>query len=220
MAPTSSAASAERDRVTAIYDEIAPTWDARQGFVERVLMGEAMRHALADALRGNVLEIGTGTGATFRGMVSRGTITSLTGTDLSQGMLREAKQSTAGLNVPVSLVRMDAMALAFPDGTFDTVTTSLVLCTVPDPARALREMARVCTPDGRIVLLEHVRAPNLLIALLQRLLTPMQKRMLGCHLDRQTDRLVRDLGFRVEHEETRFFDIFHLIIARPPRSSS
>ncbi len=218
MAPTSSAASAERDRVAAIYDEIAPTWDARQGFVERVLMGEAMRHALADALRGNVLEIGTGTGATFRGVGNRGTVTSLTGTDLSQGMLREAKRSSAELDVPVSLVRMDAMTLAFPDGTFDTVTTSLVLCTVPDPARALREMARVCNPDGRIVLLEHVRATNPLIALSQRLLTPMQKRMLGCHLDRRTDRLVRDLGFRVEHEETRFFGIFHLIVARPPVS--
>jgi hypothetical protein len=48
---------AERDRVAAIYDEIAPTWDARQGLVECVLMGGAMRRALADALRGDVLDV-------------------------------------------------------------------------------------------------------------------------------------------------------------------
>jgi len=221
MTPLSTAESVERDRVAAIYDEIAPTWDARQGLVERVLMGDAMRHALADALRGDVLEIGTGTGTTFRHlehMKNGGTITSVTGTDLSRGMLREARAPAAALDVPVSLLRMDAGALAFADGTFDTVTTSLMLCTVPDPARALREMARVCRMDGRIVLLEHVRARNRLIALSQRVLTPMQKRMLGCHLDRRTDRLVRDLGFRVEREETRFFGIFHLIVARPPVS--
>lgn len=206
----------ERDRVTAIYDEIAPTWDARQGLVERVLMGEPLRAALADALRGDVLEIGTGTGVTFRHLGNADGITSFTGTDLSQGMLREARVPTAALDVPVSLARMDAGALAFRDGTFDTVTTSLMLCTVPDPARALREMARVCRADGRIVLLEHVRARNPLIALSQRVLTPLQVRMLGCHLDRPTDRLVREQGFRVEEERTRFFGIFHLIVARPP----
>jgi hypothetical protein len=42
---------------------------------------------------------------------------------------------------------------------------------------------------------------------------------LGCHLDRPTDRLVRELGFRVEHEETRFLGVFHLIVARPPAPS-
>lgn len=206
----------ERDRVAAIYDEIAPTWDERQGVVERVLMGEPMRAALANALRGDVLEIGTGTGVTFRHLADSGRVASLTGTDLSGGMLREAKGAAAALDVPVSLVRMDAGALAFGDDTFDTVTTSLMLCTVPDPARALREMARVCRPGGRIVLLEHVRAPNPLIALSQRALTPLQVRMLGCHLDRPTDRLVRELGFTIERDETRFFGIFRLIVARPP----
>ncbi|HEV2066288.1 MAG TPA: methyltransferase domain-containing protein [Thermomicrobiales bacterium] len=216
MSQTVTSEHVERDRVAAIYDEIAPTWDARQGLVERVLMGEAMRRALADALHGDVLEIGTGTGATFRHLEHATAIASVTGTDLSRGMLREARSAAAAIDVPVSLIQMDAGSLAFEDGTFDTVTTSLMLCTVPDPARALREMVRVCRADGRIVLLEHVRARNRLIAFSQRVLTPLQMRMLGCHLDRSTDRLVRDLGFRVEQERTRFFGIFHLIIARPP----
>lgn len=215
-----AAASDHKDeltRVAAIYDEIAPTWDQRQGLVERVLMGKAMRASLASHLAGDVLEIGSGTGATLPFLDQRESrITSLTGTDLSQGMLAEARQTVRALGQPVALVRMDAGALAFADATFDTVTTSLMLCTVPDPARALREMMRVLKPGGKIVLLEHVRARNPLIALSQRILTPLQERMLGCHLDRRTDRLVRELGFRIEREETRFFGVFHLIVARPP----
>ncbi len=204
-------------RVAAIYDDIAPSWDGRQGLVERRLMGKAMRASLASHLTGDVLEIGTGTGATLPFLAPKASaIASLTGTDLSHGMLMEARRTARSLGPPVSLVRMNAEALAFADAAFDTVTTSLMLCTVPDPARALREMARVLRPGGRVVLLEHVRAPNPLLALSQRALTPLQVRMLGCHLDRRTDKLVRELGFRVEHEETRFFDVFHLIVARPP----
>ncbi len=207
----------ELARVAAIYDKIAPTWDGRQGLVERVLMGSAMRASLASHLVGDVLEIGTGTGATLPFLEQRASaITSLTGTDLSHGMLIQAQQAARTLDLPVALVRMDAGALAFADGTFDTVTTSLMLCTVPDPARALREMARVLNPDGRIVLLEHVRARNPVLSLMQRMLTPVQVRLLGCHLDRRTDRIVRELGFRIEHEETRFFGVFHLIVARSP----
>jgi hypothetical protein len=80
-------------------------------------------------------------------------------------------------------------------------------------------MARVCRPDGRIVLLEHVLPPNRFVAWWVRKLAPAQERMLGCHLDRQTDRLVRDLGFGVERDQSRFFGIFHLIIARPPQTA-
>lgn len=206
----------ELARVEAIYDEIAPTWDQRQGLVERVLMGRAMRVALANALRGDVLEIGTGTGPTLKLLAGNPQVTSFTGIDLSTGMLDQARQATPRPNVPVILRPMNAERLEFPDASFDTVTTSLTLCTVPDPARALREMARVCRADGRIVLLEHVRAPNRVLAWLQRTLTPLQVRMLGCHFDRPTDRLVRELGFRVERDERRFFGIFHLIVARPP----
>lgn len=211
-------ANPELARVEAIYDDLAPTWDERQGLVERVLMGQAMRAALANQLRGNVLEIGTGTGPTLRLLAANAEITSFTGVDLSSGMLDVAQEYAGNLPFPVALRRMTAERLEFPDAAFDTVTTSLTLCTVPDPERALREMARVCKADGRIALLEHVRARNPLLAAMQRVLTPLQARMLGCHLDRPTNRLVRDLGFRVEHETTRFFGIFRLIVAHPPGS--
>jgi ubiquinone/menaquinone biosynthesis C-methylase UbiE len=210
----------ELARVAGIYDDIAPTWDQRQGLVERRFMGQAMRVALADTLRGDVLDVGVGTGTTMRLAAGNRNITSFTGIDLSEGMLEQARRATPQPDVPITLRMMNAEQLNFPDASFDTVTTSLTLCTVPNPAQALHEMARVCRPDGRIVLLEHVRAPNRFIAWLQAKLTPLQVRALGCHFDRPTDRLVRDLGFTVEREETRFFGIFRLIVAQPPESPS
>ncbi|MGC4107760.1 MAG: methyltransferase domain-containing protein, partial [Thermomicrobiales bacterium] len=152
------------DRVQAIYDDIAPQWDARQGLVERKLMGEQMRRDLAAALRGRVLELGTGTGATLPFAIENPAITAFTGTDLSSGMLAQARAKWAALTAvhapfPATFIELDATQLPFSDAAFDTVTASLMLCTVPDPAQTLREMARVCTPDGHIVLLEHVLPP-------------------------------------------------------------
>jgi ubiquinone/menaquinone biosynthesis C-methylase UbiE len=74
------------NRVAGIYDDLAPTWDQRQGLVERLLMGSAIRKRLAGELAGDVLEIGSGTGATMRYVDFKdAAITSFTATDLSMG---------------------------------------------------------------------------------------------------------------------------------------
>ena len=179
-------------------------------------MGRAMRESLAELLHRDVLELGTGTGPTLKLLAGNVPITSFTSVDLSVGMLDQARKHVDGLPFPVELRRMNAERLDFAGDRFDTVTTSLMLCTLPDPTLALQEMARVCKPEGLIVLLEHVRVRNPILAGMQKVLTPLQVRMLGCHLDRPTDRLARDLGFRIEHDTTRFFGVFHLIVARPP----
>lgn len=216
----STANQPETTRVESIYDQIAPRWDASVGRTERILIGKRMRAAVAGELQGDVLEIGTGTGATLRQLSGNHRITSFTGIDLSQGMLHHARQLAENLPFPVDLRQMDATHLDFPDHSFDTVTVSLTLCTVPDPTKTLREMARVCRPQGRIVLLEHVLSPNPVVGWFLHRLSPAQERMLGCHLDRSTDRLVRDLGFEVERDDARLFGIFHLIVARPPESDA
>ena len=205
----------ETERVEAIYDELAPMWDTRVGRTERLLVGKRMRGGVAHYLQGDVLEIGVGTGATLRHLAANDRIDSFTGIDLSAGMLNQARQVANELPFPVDLRQMDATRLDFPDDSFDIVTVSLTLCTVPDPAATLEEMSRVCRPGGRLVLLEHVLSPNPVVGWLQRCLAPAQQRVLGCHLDRTTDRLVRDLGFEVESHTSRLFGIFHLIVANP-----
>ena len=213
-----SASEPEVERIARIYDQLAPTWNEREARGERMLLGAAWRPRLASLLAGDVLEIGTGTGPTLRELARNpGQVRSFTGIDLSAGMLARARQEARACPFPVRLEQMDASDLsAFPDDRFDTVTASLVLCTVPDPARTLREMARVCRPSGRVVLLEHVLAPNRLVAWLMRRLAPLQVRHMGCHIDRRTDQLVRELGCAVERDETRVLDIFRLMVLRPP----
>jgi ubiquinone/menaquinone biosynthesis C-methylase UbiE len=209
-----SSASSNTDRIRAIYDGLAPNWDQREACAERFLIGKAMRKELARHLQGDVLELGSGTGATFP-FLDWDAVTSLTATDLSGGMLEEARRHEAIVDRPVTFNQVDASALPFGDATFDTVTTSLLLCTVPDPEGTLREMSRVARPGGRIVILEHVRAHNRLLAGTQRLLSPAQQRRMGCHLDRATDNLVREMGFTIVDHRTRFFGVFHLLVLEP-----
>lgn len=194
------------DRIAEIYDRLAPTWNTRTGALERGFVGTELRAELGRQLHGDVLEIGSGTGATLP-HIDAARVASFTATDLSQGMLDQIPRD----GYPVRRVLASADALPFADGTFDVVTCSLVLCTVPDPAAAIREMARVCKPGGTLLLLEHVRARNPLLAGLQRLLTPLQVRRMGCHFDRPTDRLVREMGFEPFLERRRFFGIFVLM---------
>ena len=207
--------ASESDRIRRIYDERARDYDRSLGLVERLAVGP-LRRQFGDLLSGETLEIGAGTGLNLPFYAP--SVTRAVGVDLSEDMLARARQRAAGLPFPVTFVQGDATALPFPNATFDTVAVSLALCTIPNPALALREAARVCRPDGRIVLLEHVIAPAIPLALAQRVLSPLNERAIGCHLDRDTFGLARSLGFSVEPVGSRFFGIFGLAVARPPAS--
>lgn len=208
----------EIERLAGIYDALAANWDERQGRAENSLGGDKFRDQLVRELKGDVLEIGAGTGETIRRLQRiSAPVTSYTGTDISTAMLAQASRYRQDSRVTVALHQANAEALTmFADNSFDTVTGSLVLCTVPDNVAALREMARVVRPDGRIVLMEHVLAKNPLLKGVMKMVASFQVRHMGCHIDRQTDQIIRNLGFRVEQDRTRLMGIFHLIVARPP----
>lgn len=203
----------ERNRVRAIFDRRAATYDRTVGLGERLLLGD-LRRRFGALLRGRTLEIGAGTGLNLP--YYSPAVTQVVTVDLSSGMLRVLRNRATELKLPVSVAQMDAERLAFPDGSFDTVAVSMALCTVERPERALREMARVCAPGGRVVLLEHVRSPVWPVSSLQRLVSPAQTRAIGCHFDRETIDLLRQEGFTVESEERRRIGIVRLVVARPP----
>jgi len=141
--------------------------------------------------------------------------TDLTGGDLSLAMLEQAHRRAYRLGKAVRLLQLDAEALPFPDRSFDTVLTSLSLCTVPDPIKALRAMARVCRANGVVLLLEHVRSDQPLLAWLQDQLTPASVRRIGCHLNRETASNIRAAGLAVEDVERHLWGVIQLIRARP-----
>jgi ubiquinone/menaquinone biosynthesis C-methylase UbiE len=160
------------------------------------------RGPLLARARGRVLELGVGTGASL-GFYPP-TVTELVGIDPAEAMLRRARERLAGLErergrLPfrVRLHRADAEALPYADGSFDTVAAVLTLCTIPDPARAAREMYRVLRPGGRLLVLEHVRAAQgRALAWWQDRVDPLWTRAAGgCHLNRDTPATLRDAGF-------------------------
>lgn len=203
-----------RERLRAVYDERAATYDRTVGAAERLLLGD-LRRAFGAELRGETLEVGVGSGLNLP-FYAPG-VTRAVGVDLSGEMLGWAKRRAAELGRPVTLVQADAEALPFAAASFDTVAVSLALCTMPDPEAALRELARVCRLAGRVVLLEHVRSPVLPVDFVQRLLSPLQERIIGCHLARETVRTAREAGFTIESERERLFGVVRLVVARPPR---
>lgn len=210
--------SSELQRIAEIYDAAAPNWLLRMGKGESFMLGKSWRNLLVQHLRGNTLEIGVGAGDTLLRMAQEPHhVSHFTGIDVSTGMVAQAQKAASGLRVPHNLIQANAESMPmFADATFDTVTASLVFCTIPHPEIALNEIARVCKPGGRVILIEHVEPPNLLMRAIAKLVAPAQARRFGCHLDRRTDAMLRQQGFRIEREERRWFGIFRFIIARPP----
>ncbi len=203
----------ETERIRRLYDDRAATYDRSFGIVERFLLGP-FRATYGALLPGETLEVGVGSGLNIP--YYSPDVTRVVGVDLSREMLVLAGKRATSLHVPFAFVQADAEALPFADATFDTVAISLALCTIPDPRTALLELARVCRTNGRVVMLEHVRSTARPVAALQQLLSPLNERAAGCHLDRDTFGLARSLGFSFDETQSRLFASVRLAVARPP----
>jgi ubiquinone/menaquinone biosynthesis C-methylase UbiE len=155
----------------------------------------AHRRSLLSAARGDVLELGAGTGANL--LHYPDAVSAITATEPDAAMRRRLARKPAG-GRPVAVVDAAAERLPFEDASFDTVVTTLVLCSVDDPAAALSEARRVLRTDGRLLFIEHVAAPGR-AGLWQRRLQPVYGRLAaGCHLHRDSERAIIDAGFRIE----------------------
>jgi phosphatidylethanolamine/phosphatidyl-N-methylethanolamine N-methyltransferase len=140
------------DRVQAIYRRLAPVYDLIYGATLEPGRRQAMTR-LAPATGELILEIGVGTGLSAVEYPPRCRVI---GIDLSEAMLDRAHARFARRRVGhVSLCRMDAARLGFPDAAFDAVYAPYVMNIVSDPVAVAREMLRVCRPAGRLVLLNH-----------------------------------------------------------------
>jgi len=157
---------------------------------ERAGQGDIRRSQLSEA-RGRTLEIGAGYGFSvpyYTGQVDELTLIE-PNPDLRELLAGPISDAAPGR---IILTDGDVHALEYPDATFDTVTASLVFCSVSDPHRALAEVHRVLKPGGRFLFHEHVRG-NGLRAILQDLMTPLQRLVAdGCHANRNFESLLSD----------------------------
>jgi phosphatidylethanolamine/phosphatidyl-N-methylethanolamine N-methyltransferase len=138
--------------VDAVYRRLAPLYDVLYGAV----LNHGRRSAtvrLAPRPGESILEVGVGTGLSA---LRYPRLCRVVAIDVSEPMLRRARVRLARHGCRnVRLCRMDAGRLAFADDRFDAVYAPYLLNVVPDPIAVVREMARVCRPDGRLVLLNH-----------------------------------------------------------------
>jgi SAM-dependent methyltransferase len=163
---------------------VATLYDPLLWLGERLGLAALRRKLLADA-RGAVLEIGAGTGLNLPHYPTG--LDQLVLTEPGARIGRRIDLGRAPAGVDARLVRAPAEELPFPDGSFDTVVSTLVLCTVTDPRRALSEVARVLRPGGQLLFLEHVRAdPGWRRHLQGRSVRAWAAFADGCHCDRPT----------------------------------
>ena len=155
---------------------------------------------LADA-RGEVLEIGFGTGLNLRHYPAG--LTRLVTVDPLVGLDARVSARIAQAPFPVERHRHRAEAgLPFDAARFDRAVMTWTLCSIAEPERALAEIRRVLKPEGRLLFIEHGLADDARLARWQRRVTPLWKRVSGgCHLDRAIDRLIESAGFRCEKLE-------------------
>ena len=168
---------------------------------DRLLTGRYRRERFSDA-EGRVLDVACGTGTNFRYLPDT---VELVGIDISPEMLANARDQLDGLAVNGTLREMNAQDLEFPDGSFDTVISSLSTCTFPDPIAALREMERVCTPDGSIRLVEHGRSDVAVIARYQELRDDSHYAKAGCRRTQKPREIVAQAGLRARDTSTGLF---------------
>ena len=162
----------------------------------------AFRTRMAGAATGRVLEIGIGSGLNmpFYGAGAR----ELIGLDPSAQLLAMARRA-APSEIPVEFIEGSAEAIPLDDASVDSVLTTWTLCSIPDAARALREMRRVLKPGGVLLFAEHGRAPEPRMRWWQDRLTPMWQCLGGgCHLNRPIGELIDAAGFRIEWLENGY----------------
>lgn len=162
---TRGLAAIDASDVRQAYRRWAPVYDRTFGkFVE-----EAVRvvTARANQFSGRLLEAGVGTGLA---LPHYGPSLKVTGIDLSPDMLARARERVArgGQGNVEALIEMDAMALSFPDSSFDVTAAMFVMTVVPDPARVMRELARVTKPGGTVLICNHFSVEEGLRGALER----------------------------------------------------
>jgi phosphatidylethanolamine/phosphatidyl-N-methylethanolamine N-methyltransferase len=164
-----SVTAVENDFVAGVYEKLASTYDFFFGPTLHTGRVQAIQRMGIN--RGDrVLEVGVGTGINAP-LYPRDC--SVTGIDLSDSMLEKARDRVARKGLSnIRLLKMDAADLKFSDNTFDIVYAPYLISVVPDPVAVAREMRRVCRQGGRIIVLNHFRSANPLLARAERMISP------------------------------------------------
>jgi ubiquinone/menaquinone biosynthesis C-methylase UbiE len=156
------------------------------------------RHRLLSMAEGSTIEIGAGTGLNLT--LYPATVTRLVLAEPDRHMRARLSRKVEDASSAAEVIDAPAEHLPFPDATFDTAVVTLVLCSVEDQQSALREIARVVKPGGRLLFLEHVRSEDEKVARSQDRIRPFYN-LVGCNPNRSTLAAIEASPFTVESVE-------------------
>ena len=210
MSDRSPRPSKSADELRDIYADMAPRFD-RFERLDRLVTGR-YRERLFSRASGRVLDVACGTGVNFPYLPAG---VDLVGVDLSEAMLARAGKRLAELDLDGEVRQADAADLPFGDDSFGTVLSSLSTCTFPEPIAVLREMDRVCAPDGRILLLEHGRSSVGPIARFQDWWAPRHFETHGCRWNQEPADLVAEAGLEAVAVERSLLGVITSMVVRP-----
>ena len=162
ITPYAGSAAARKEQVRDMFDSIAPRYDLLNHLLSAGIDRSWRRTLIRDLVRENprrVLDIATGTGD-LAISIARSGERSVTGADLSEGMLEKARAKIAAQGLDIELVHSDAEHLPFREDTFDSVTVAFGIRNFDDPCGSLAEMRRVLREGGTVYVLEFSKSDN------------------------------------------------------------
>lgn len=162
------------------------------------------RSQLVPQAMGEVLEIGIGSGLNLA-FYDADKVSSIIGVDPAAQMQPLARKRASAISIPVEMLAVDVQGIQAETERFDTIVMTFTLCSIKDPLSALKEMARVLKPEGRLLFCEHGLAPDAAVERWQHRLTPLWKPIAGgCHLAHDIPALIESGGFCIEHMSAEY----------------
>lgn len=158
-----------------------------------------------------ILEVGVGTGKNIPYYPAGKEVVAI---DISPGMLAKAEKVKKKLNHSVELGLADVQQLPFEDNSFDSVVSTFVFCSVPDPIKGLQEVKRVLKPGGQLYLLDHVLSKQPVLQWFMNKLNPLIVRISGANINRQTKKNIELAELELIETKQLWGDIIYRFMAR------
>lgn len=160
-----------------------------------------IRQQLIGNLEGEILDVGSGTGVNFEHFHQNSTVIAV---EPSVYMMEKALgklPQKAKINTHNFSVTDPQLDKIIEENSLDYIVSTLVLCTIPDNELALKKFYKWLKPTGKLIIIEHIHAEHKTRRILQNIINPVWKVIGdGCHLNRDTDVLIKQAGFKPEEE--------------------
>ncbi|MBC5637316.1 class I SAM-dependent methyltransferase [Ornithinibacillus sp. BX22] len=172
------------------------------------------REKLIKSAYGKVLEVGVGVGANFP-HYDKQKVSEIIGVDFSKEMIKSAEQQAITNQLHVHFIHQDVDTLSLQSNSFNSIVSTLTLCSYPDPVKTLNKYNDWCQEDGAVLFLEHGLSSNILLSMTQKVVDPLYRRFSGCHCDRDILKIMEASKLQVKHIEQYWSGMVSLIWAKP-----